>query len=228
MATPASTSASHTTFHLFPNLPWELRARVWELTISPRTVPLKRRFRRVSLCTFSDDTLRVLDTVYGGRWKHHTTLNLLFTSSPIPAPLHACQEARNHLTHPACGANGYGYYEKMSTSDLENGQQPWLWEEKIRSTYIWVNFEVDMIDIGVDRFRLPGTSSYASKFRRVKFTPSLGPGNFVGTFECVTPGRDTSKWPSWRSPFMSFPLVKEAEVNVPWPASVAEWADHLP
>ncbi|KAJ4415246.1 hypothetical protein N0V85_002816 [Neurospora sp. IMI 360204] len=30
-----------TTFHLFPHLPWELRAQIWELTITPRTVEVK-------------------------------------------------------------------------------------------------------------------------------------------------------------------------------------------
>lgn len=215
MTTSTSTSNKNNTFHLFPYLPWELRARIWELTISPRTVSLNIRHR-------------LLQRDYDDK-KNWVLPKLLFTSTPIPAALHACQEARNHLTHPltACGgANGYGYgyYEKMSSSDLMNAQQqqqqqPWSWEEEERipsiSPYIWVNFEVDMIDIGVKRFGFSGRHSknYASKIRRVRFKPMAA----CLAFEVLTPGG-----------VYSFPNVKEAEIDCPAGTSIAGWADHLP
>ncbi|KAM5445398.1 hypothetical protein MaudCBS49596_007541 [Microsporum audouinii] len=57
-------------FHLFPCLPFELRARIWELTIEPRTVEVVH-------------------------YKNVNT-NLLHVVSPTPVPpiLQACHEAR--------------------------------------------------------------------------------------------------------------------------------------
>ncbi|KAK2780796.1 hypothetical protein FQN52_002057 [Onygenales sp. PD_12] len=57
-------------FHPFPRLPLELRARIWELIVEPRTVEIRYR------------------TVPG---------NLLHVTSPTPVPaiLHACSESRN-------------------------------------------------------------------------------------------------------------------------------------
>ncbi|KAK1783015.1 hypothetical protein QBC45DRAFT_388920 [Copromyces sp. CBS 386.78] len=56
-----------TTFHLFPYLPWELRARVWELTVEPRTVEIG----------FTGKSVRMR------------------SPTQVPAILHACREARN-------------------------------------------------------------------------------------------------------------------------------------
>lgn len=220
MTTSTSASTSNDTFHLFPYLPWELRACIWQLTVSPRTIPLKTAHHSLPPCAFSVDIRRRLNGYYDRFPERSMSIRLLHTSSPISAALHACQEARTYLTHPACGANGYGYYEKMSSSNLANRQQLWLWEEKIPSPYIWVNFEVDMIDIGVTRFGLSGESTYASKFRRVKFKPM---GAFAA-FECLTP----DPWLGEYTSHTSFPHVKEAEVELPRHASIAEWADYLP
>ncbi|KAK7189950.1 hypothetical protein DPSP01_013411 [Paraphaeosphaeria sporulosa] len=62
------------TFHQFPCLPSELRARIWELTIEPRVVDV----------SVSDDYLRDKGP-------------LPVTSTPVPAPLQTCQESRLEL-----------------------------------------------------------------------------------------------------------------------------------
>jgi hypothetical protein len=57
------------TFHLFPLLPFELRARIWQLTVEPRTVEVRRA--------------------------HFPRAVPLFSPTPVPATLQACREARN-------------------------------------------------------------------------------------------------------------------------------------
>ncbi|KAK4044378.1 hypothetical protein C8A01DRAFT_12215 [Parachaetomium inaequale] len=59
------------TFHPFPLLPFELRARIWQLTVEPRTVEVRMLYPRP------------LGPVR------------LVSPTPVPAPLQACREARN-------------------------------------------------------------------------------------------------------------------------------------
>lgn len=181
-----SSSSNTTSFPCFSRLPWELRTCIWELTISPRTVHIHVKHR-----TKRDGR---------ERWGWPVKAKLIFTSSSIPGALHACQEDRNHLTHPACsaGSGGLGHYEKMTSSDLLNAQRPWNWEEECPTPvpYIWVNFEVDMIDIGYNRYKL-GTP-YASNIRRVKY---IAVRLYKVFDEVLMPGEH------------GFPCVKEAEVE---------------
>ncbi|PKX93384.1 2EXR domain-containing protein [Aspergillus novofumigatus IBT 16806] len=60
-------------FRLFPHLPFELRAQIWQLTVEPRTVEV--RVKKV-------DGLR-------GKILHVTS------STPVPTVLQVCHEARN-------------------------------------------------------------------------------------------------------------------------------------
>ncbi|KAJ4359618.1 uncharacterized protein N0V89_000173 [Didymosphaeria variabile] len=62
------------TFHFFPRLPFEIRARIWELTIEPRIVDVS-----------------VSQTYL---WRGAP---LPVTSTPVPAPLQTCQESRREL-----------------------------------------------------------------------------------------------------------------------------------
>ncbi|KAF4172388.1 hypothetical protein CNMCM8927_001412 [Aspergillus lentulus] len=91
-------------FHLFPCLPFELRARIWQLTVEPRTVEVRVK---------KDDGLR-------GKILHVTS------STPVPAVLQVCHEARNQ-----------GLY-----------QQAFKFPSGVEPRYVWVNFEIDMISIG--------------------------------------------------------------------------------
>ncbi|KAF4211477.1 hypothetical protein CNMCM8980_002015 [Aspergillus fumigatiaffinis] len=69
----ATITDSMAAFYLFPRLPFELRARIWELTVEPRTIKLYFKRERIS-------------------WG-----KVLYATSPTPVPavLQACHEARN-------------------------------------------------------------------------------------------------------------------------------------
>jgi hypothetical protein len=67
-----------TAFHLFPRLLYELRMQLWEMTVEPRIVNAE--------LTHQTPT----DQAY-----------YLTSSTPVPAVLQACREARN-----------YGLYQK--------------------------------------------------------------------------------------------------------------------
>ncbi|KAF7180980.1 hypothetical protein CNMCM7691_000109 [Aspergillus felis] len=91
------------TFHLFARLPFELRARIWELTVEARTVEV-----------------RVKKDSPWGEMLHVTS------STPVPAVLQACHEARN----------------------LRLYQQAFNFSWAVEPRYVWVNFDIDMISIG--------------------------------------------------------------------------------
>jgi hypothetical protein len=57
------------TFHPFPCLPFELRVRIWEATVEPRTVEV--------------------------RIHHKDKIPRLTSPTPVPGPLQTCQESRN-------------------------------------------------------------------------------------------------------------------------------------
>ena len=66
------------TFHPFPRLPYELRMQIWEMTVEPRVVNTEFRYGR------------------------EIRLPPLASSTPVPAVLQACQEARNHGLYKKC------------------------------------------------------------------------------------------------------------------------------
>jgi hypothetical protein len=76
---------SMTTFHPFPRLPFELRAQVWELTVEPRRVEVRVRYK---------ETL-VPDGDPSGDGPKTTRVRRLVSFTPVPATLQACREARN-------------------------------------------------------------------------------------------------------------------------------------
>lgn len=95
-----------TTFHLFPLLPWELRALIWEHTVEPRTVNVHAKRYLVNHNTSEDP---VNSPVYAR----------LVSATPVPAVLHACREARN-----------IGLYQKgLSEVEVvpEGGERRYLW-----------------------------------------------------------------------------------------------------
>lgn len=93
------------TFHPFPLLPFELRALIWQSTVQPRTVEVRVDNR-------------------GSYQNRH-----LVSSTPVPAALQACREARN-----------LGLYERALSEISTNGR------------YIWVNWDIDIISIGTSYF----------------------------------------------------------------------------
>ncbi|KFY86697.1 hypothetical protein V500_07465 [Pseudogymnoascus sp. VKM F-4518 (FW-2643)] len=90
----------------FNSLPFEIRALIWKLTVEPRTVEVE---------------LYHWDGRVGKR-----TLRLV-SSTPVPAPLHVCHEARNMALY------------KQAFSELG-----------VERRYVWLNFDIDIVSIGVD------------------------------------------------------------------------------
>ncbi|KAF2449121.1 hypothetical protein P171DRAFT_427400 [Karstenula rhodostoma CBS 690.94] len=116
------------TFPQFPLLPSELRLRIWELTVEPRTVD-------VSVSSY------------------HYSKPLPVISTPVPAALQACQEARHELQK---------HYERAFT-EIDN--PPHVFEPR---QYVWVNFDLDIIDIGPGwHFELYAKD--APKIQRLRF-----------------------------------------------------------
>ncbi|KAK3485933.1 uncharacterized protein B0T23DRAFT_325908 [Neurospora hispaniola] len=110
-----------TTFHLFPFLPWELRARIWELTVEPRTVDVHAK-------RYYLETKENIETAPSGQQAYAR----LVSTTPVPATLQTCRESRN-----------LGLYQK-GLSEVE------VVPEGGESRYIWLNFDIDMIDYGRD------------------------------------------------------------------------------
>jgi hypothetical protein len=133
------------TFHPFPRLPFELRAQIWEETVRPRVVKVE----------VAQD--RPEDPWY------------LETSTPAPAPLHACREARNARLY------------RKSFTELANpngaGQQ-----------YVWLNLDIDTISIGRTHalyYKLVGHQIKRLRFERkyLPFTQGYGLRWFVNLKE---------------------------------------------
>ncbi|KAF2809811.1 uncharacterized protein BDZ99DRAFT_36873 [Mytilinidion resinicola] len=115
------------TFHPFPRLPVELRARIWEMTVEPRTVEIRlAHAAQPSICH-------------------------LFSSTPVPATLQACHEARTHGLYQQ--AFSEIYYQVPS-----DGAE---WR------YVWLNLDIDMISIGQTSFFV--FKSVAPTIKRLKF-----------------------------------------------------------
>jgi hypothetical protein len=115
-------------FHLFSQLPTELRLQIWDATIEPRTVHVH--------CPYPDH--RGLSNVQdSGR---HLRIARFTSSTPVPAPLHACFEARNQLK---------SLYQKIhNSSDSTTSRASPLFDENTAQSYIWLIPEIDIVDIG--------------------------------------------------------------------------------
>ncbi|XP_014561983.1 hypothetical protein COCVIDRAFT_85490 [Bipolaris victoriae FI3] len=127
-----------TTFHPFPRLPLELREQIWKDTVEPRTVDV-RRFQA---------------------WPQH--YGRLVSSTPIPAILQSCREARN-----------LGLYKKVFFEGEEAESS------KTEQRYVWMDLDIDIMDIGTSDFRW--YKSIASAIKRLKFSRENGNEAFYHT-----------------------------------------------
>jgi hypothetical protein len=112
------------TFHPFSRLPYELRAQIWEMTIEPRIVD-------VHIKQIEQEPYR-----------------RLVSSTPVPATLQSCKEARNH-----------GMY-KRSFYELDGSAQN-------DRRYVWLDLSVDLVSIGTCPFW--HFRAVASQIKRLKF-----------------------------------------------------------
>jgi hypothetical protein len=112
------------TFHPFPRLPTELRLKIWELTVEPRTV---------ELCCI------------------HTTTGLPPSSVKIcsptapPATLHACLESQNHLLK-MCSQVPLKNGGWKCVEDINEGRRRWI--DTTTQHYVYLNWEMDTVSIG--------------------------------------------------------------------------------
>jgi hypothetical protein len=110
------------TFHSFLLFPFELRALIWQSTVQPRTVEVRLDDRG----SYSNQYIHVV------------------SSTPVPATLQVCREARN-----------LGLYER-AFSDISADAR-----------YVWVNWGIDIISIGTSDFAY--FHPYAPLIKRLQF-----------------------------------------------------------
>ncbi|EGO54914.1 hypothetical protein NEUTE1DRAFT_125018 [Neurospora tetrasperma FGSC 2508] len=141
-----------TTFHLFPLLPLELRLQIWESTITPRTVLLRVGTRH---------------------WRPFTTqaaYSLLPTTS-APALLRTCHESRE--------VGLKAYTQAFSEWDTDRSPGRCSPAAAAAARYLWVNFALDMIDIG--GLGIQFVAMYKRQIRRLKL--ECDRANTVGRYE---------------------------------------------
>lgn len=160
------------TFHPFTRLPFEIRTRIWEITVEPRTVEIG--FKR--------------EKKTWGAILHATS------STPVPAILHVCYEARN-----------LGLYERAFSFGFE-------------PRHLWVNFEMDMISIGRADFKI--IRAERINIRRLKFeggdsrdffhiqSKGLQEFSLLEDLDIVCQPGDTLSWqPAWK--YLQWPCPKK-------------------
>ncbi|KAI1758839.1 hypothetical protein GGR53DRAFT_471948 [Hypoxylon sp. FL1150] len=96
-------------FHHFSRLPSELRVQIWAMTVEPRVVEV-----RVVPDVGPRDAMR------------------LFTSTPVPAILQTCREAR------------YAGLYKREFAEITPADE--------EQRYVWLNLDIDMVSIGQTEF----------------------------------------------------------------------------
>ncbi|KAK5651472.1 hypothetical protein OQA88_12479 [Cercophora sp. LCS_1] len=103
-------------FQLFPHLPLELQRHIWSQTVTPRTVSIISSHNHYKL----------------------------YSSTPVPAPLQTCREARN-----------MSLYTRAFTE-----------LDRCTSDYIYVNFDIDTIHVEPECFE--PFKPVAHRIRRMK------------------------------------------------------------
>ncbi|KAK2013716.1 hypothetical protein LZ32DRAFT_604227 [Colletotrichum eremochloae] len=143
------TAAATATFYPFPHLPAELRSRIWELTVEPRVVDVRVVHHQPNLLSAADGSQQPGSrTVVDWTVKRPPPLRHLRSSTPAPAQLQTCREARDHLS--TCPDTRYRYERAFSeiTTTPHGGFDPVPEGDPQRDRYVWFNFDGDMVSIG--------------------------------------------------------------------------------
>ncbi|KAK6821080.1 hypothetical protein PG987_015480 [Apiospora arundinis] len=115
------------TFHPFPRLPAELRALVWQMTVEPRVVEINASHKRNTL-------------------NNQVEPYRLVSSTPVPAELQTCHEARNlGLYQRHLSEFPVALLDPPSQNDTRESVPP---EQQRR--YIWLNWDIDTIYTGLE------------------------------------------------------------------------------
>lgn len=108
----------------FSSLPDALRAQIWEMTVEPRTVHVRMRYEN----------------------PRHRRVAYLISTTPVPAVLQVCREARNR-----------GLYQRVFSE---------IASPRHGSQYVWANLDRDIIDIGTSLLEF--FAPVASEIRKLK------------------------------------------------------------
>lgn len=126
-----------TTFHPFPRLPYELRALIWASAIEPRCVDARALYG-ASLSRGSVDYNKMAGEASDP-----------YVPELSPAILRTCRESRHR-----------NLYQKIPYRKYTSHGQ---FDER----YIWINYNMDTIDIGIGPFTCLKT--VGSLIRRLRF-----------------------------------------------------------
>lgn len=148
------------TFHPFPRLPWDVRRMIWEMTIEPRTVSIRLAYGPPRNSNSAEPN-----------YKYYTRV---FSSTPAPAPLQTCAEARHFLSR---------FYQRISTGDYFPQCSDDELEPHNNSMYFWLNWDIGMIDIHDCPF---------AQFYRI--APMIKRLKFETDFEQFSRDRDEDYW----------------------------------
>ncbi|KAL2145842.1 hypothetical protein VTI28DRAFT_6139 [Corynascus sepedonium] len=171
----ATTTAATATFHPFSRLPFELRARIWVLTVEPRIVEVRVVYHDPSPVKVTDRN------AWTPEWtkKRLPPMRHLRSSTPAPAQLQTCREAREHLSnHPYSGYQK-AFSEIMTTPYDGFDPVPVDDPQGERDRYVWLNFDVDMVSIGKTELR--DFRAVAHQVRRLRLERSLFSETFSRT-----------------------------------------------
>ncbi|KAG7287398.1 hypothetical protein NEMBOFW57_006909 [Staphylotrichum longicolle] len=158
------------TFHPFSRLPFELRARIWELTVEPRIVEV--RVVHHEPVTLAKPTGPDASSTTAKRTqKRLPPVRHLRSPTPAPAQLQTCREAREHLSsHPFSGYRKA--FSEIATTPYD-GFDPVPEDDPSgeRDRYVWLNFDVDVVSIGETELR--DFRAVARQVRRLRLVRSL-------------------------------------------------------
>ncbi|KXJ93784.1 hypothetical protein Micbo1qcDRAFT_231434 [Microdochium bolleyi] len=134
-------------FHVFSQLPYELRIRVWECTLEPRIVHL---WVRSSCFTISHEERKAIAYKTLHDWRDWISIKHVSSKSPVPSILHVSREARSV---------GSRLYQK--THDKIHDRLP-----ADAQYYAYVNWAIDII--ALDDGPLASLINFRHKIQRLR------------------------------------------------------------
>ncbi|KAK4246887.1 hypothetical protein C7999DRAFT_32662 [Corynascus novoguineensis] len=137
-------TAATATFHPFSRLPFELCARIWELTVELRIV-------EVRVIYYDPSPVKVTDrNAWTPEWskKRLPPMRHLRSFTPAPAQLQTCRESREDRRKQPCSGYQKAFSEIMTMPYDGFDPVPEKYPQDQRDRYVWLSFDVDIVSIG--------------------------------------------------------------------------------